>query len=65
MAFLHGFVNFFVLAVALSSFDERDRGKPMALGIAVILLLLFTVAVFKAIDARSKQFQGNRSHPGR
>ncbi|TWG08337.1 hypothetical protein [Saccharopolyspora dendranthemae] len=57
LAFLHGFVGFFAFAVALNSFDEPgSRGKPIALAIAVIVLLLFAVAVFKAIDARRKRW---------
>ncbi|WP_132684768.1 hypothetical protein [Saccharopolyspora karakumensis] len=52
----YGFVGVFVPVGALSSFEPSDGARYyVSLGIAMIVLMLFGIAVLKAIGARRKR----------
>jgi hypothetical protein len=54
---LYGVVGGITLLGALNSFEPADGARYYAsLGIAMIMLVLFGIAVLKAIDARRKRW---------
>ncbi|MBQ0926550.1 hypothetical protein [Saccharopolyspora endophytica] len=58
LTLLYGVVDVIILLGALNSFEPADGARYYAsLGIAMIMLVLFGIAVLKAIDARRKRWE--------
>ncbi|MEV4649088.1 hypothetical protein [Saccharopolyspora sp. NPDC049357] len=58
LAFFHAVFGLIILVSALRSFGPADGSRYFAtLGVGITLLLLFVLAVFKAVGARRKRWQ--------